>query len=133
MLCFRCLRGLSKPQTTQFLLKPATTIPRTPAAQRPFSLLSPHRPLLFASPSQPACPPAALAAPATSPLADVLPKVTTHPALAGIQVRNGPRDTYDPSHRVRKRRHGFLSRLRTRTGRATLRRRRAKGRTTMSH
>jgi large subunit ribosomal protein L34 len=34
---------------------------------------------------------------------------------------------------VRKRRHGFLSRIRTRKGRATLKRRRAKGRSTLSH
>lgn len=64
---------------------------------------------------------------------DLLPKISVHPALAGIQVRNGPRDTYDPSHRVRKRRHGFLSRLRTRNGRKLLKRRRAKGRTSLSH
>ena len=64
---------------------------------------------------------------------DLLPKISAHPALAGIQVRNGPRDTYDPSHRVRKRRHGFLARLRSRTGRKILKRRKAKGRSTLSH
>ncbi|KAI4223831.1 MAG: hypothetical protein L6R36_005111 [Xanthoria steineri] len=64
---------------------------------------------------------------------DLLPKISAHPALAGIQVRNGPRDTYDPSHRVRKRRHGFLSRVRTRKGRKILKKRKAKGRSTLSH
>ncbi len=64
---------------------------------------------------------------------DLLPKISTHPALAGIQVRNGPRNTYDPSHRVRKRRHGFLARKKSRTGRAILVRRRVKKRSTLSH
>ncbi|MDD2709339.1 MAG: 50S ribosomal protein L34 [Verrucomicrobiae bacterium] len=36
--------------------------------------------------------------------------------------------TYQPSKRVRKRRNGFLNRTRTKTGRATLNRRRQKGR-----
>ena len=64
---------------------------------------------------------------------DLLPKISTHPSLAGIQVRCGPRNTFSPSHFVRKRRHGFLSRVRTRKGKATLQRRKAKGRSTLSH
>jgi large subunit ribosomal protein L34 len=36
--------------------------------------------------------------------------------------------TYQPKVRRRKRRHGFRSRMRTRAGRATVRRRRQKGR-----
>jgi len=67
------------------------------------------------------------------PPLDLLPRISNHPSLATIQVRNGPRDTYNPSHRVRKRRHGFLSRVKTRKGTATLKRRRLKGRATLSH
>lgn len=67
------------------------------------------------------------------PPLDLLPRISNHPSLASVQVRNGPRDTYNPSHRVRKRRHGFLARVRTRKGTAILKRRRLKGRATLSH
>ncbi|KAI5867290.1 hypothetical protein GGS23DRAFT_169235 [Durotheca rogersii] len=69
---------------------------------------------------------------------DVVPKtaITAHPALAGAasQVRCGPRATLERSSRlVRKRRHGFLSRLRTRNGRKMLQRRKDKKRTMLSN
>jgi large subunit ribosomal protein L34 len=49
------------------------------------------------------------------------------------QIRGMKRNTYNPSHVVRKRRHGYLSRIKTRTGRMTLKRRRMKKRSTLSH
>ncbi|KAG0227505.1 hypothetical protein BGW42_007393 [Actinomortierella wolfii] len=40
---------------------------------------------------------------------------------------------YQPSQRVRKRRHGFLARLKSRGGRKVLQRRMEKGRKSLSH
>ncbi|KAL2867959.1 mitochondrial 54S ribosomal protein bL34m [Aspergillus lucknowensis] len=44
----------------------------------------------------------------------------------------GKRNTYNPSRRVQKRRHGFLARVRSRSGRKIIARRRARGRKTLS-
>ncbi|KAI0810589.1 hypothetical protein GGR55DRAFT_115334 [Xylaria sp. FL0064] len=67
---------------------------------------------------------------------DIVPKsaITAHPALAGPQqIRCGPRPTMARTSRlVRKRRHGFLSRIRTRNGQKTLQRRREKKRSVLS-
>lgn len=107
---------------------------------RTFIVLSSHRPRILSqslpipttSPPFP-LPPSSSSIDLIAPAPDLLPKISLHPALANIQVRNGPRDTFNPSHRVRKRRHGFLSRLRSRTGRMTLKRRKLKRRSTLSH
>ncbi|MBA2528973.1 MAG: 50S ribosomal protein L34 [Euzebyales bacterium] len=40
--------------------------------------------------------------------------------------------TFQPNTRRRKRKHGFTARMRTRAGRAIVKRRRAKGRTRLS-
>lgn len=72
-------------------------------------------------------------------IADVVPRtaVTSHPALAGAgsQIRCGPRRYMNmnrPSRLIRMRRHGFLSRIRTKTGRKMLQRRKTKGRKMLS-
>ncbi len=71
--------------------------------------------------------------PAGTETLDVIAKssISAHPALAGCasQIRCGPRPTMSGATRlVQKRRHGFLSRIRTREGRNMLKRKRAKGR-----
>ncbi|CAK7204077.1 hypothetical protein SEUCBS139899_006828 [Sporothrix eucalyptigena] len=61
--------------------------------------------------------------------------ISRHPALAGLasQIRCGPRPTMAGATRlVQKRRHGFLSRVRTKAGRKLLARRRLKGRKRLS-
>ncbi|KAF8422911.1 ribosomal protein L34-domain-containing protein [Tirmania nivea] len=100
---------------------------------RPLSILTPHRPttLLCVHAALPP-PPEHTVTPGPERL-DLLPRISASPALRFLQLRNGPRDTFDPSHFVRKRRFGFLARLRSRTGRAILKRRRAKGRKSLSH
>lgn len=74
-----------------------------------------------------------------SEVADVVPRtaITSHPALAGAgsQIRCGPRRYMNmnrPSRLIRMRRHGFLSRIRTKTGRKMLQRRKTKGRQQLS-
>ncbi|KAG9197298.1 hypothetical protein G6514_001896 [Epicoccum nigrum] len=123
-----CLRAVARPAT---LLKPSIT-----QQARNMSLLNARRPMLSASSM-----PSTLSVPGTAPSAvtcssetlDIMGKISASPAFAGVQIRCGPRDTYNPSHFVRKRRHGFLSRLRTKKGRKLLMRRLTKGRTNLSH
>ncbi|KAI0835368.1 hypothetical protein F5Y06DRAFT_139194 [Hypoxylon sp. FL0890] len=68
---------------------------------------------------------------------DLVPKtsVTSHPSLGfGAQVRFGPRPNMARTSRlVRKRRTGFLSRLRSHNGRKTLQRRKDKKRSMLSN
>lgn len=154
MLCLRCIRAA--------LVPPGTTIPavgfqarqlvlrqqqrrystlhakdihiHTTSADLRDLILTASRPLSLLT--QLSRRPAAPRRPAL-PISDDIPasslRPLSQPSLPLLQVRGAKRDTYNPSHRVRKRRHGFLARLRSRTGRKILRRRRAKGRNTMSH
>ncbi|KAJ0117175.1 caax prenyl protease 1 [Diaporthe amygdali] len=127
-------------------------VARQPTLTRSFSSLPALRPGLSAQPSLFARRPAAgLLAPsaftptttattdAVGATADVVPRaaITSHPALAGVgsQIRCGPRRYMNmnrPSRLIRMRRHGFLSRVRTRSGRKMLQRRKTKGRKMLS-
>ncbi|KAI6081219.1 hypothetical protein F4821DRAFT_33564 [Hypoxylon rubiginosum] len=73
----------------------------------------------------------------TGAVLDLVPKsaITSHPAIWGpAQIRCGPRPTMARTSRlVRKRRHGFLSRIRAHNGRKTLQRRKEKKRSILSN
>ncbi|EKD14148.1 mitochondrial 54S ribosomal protein bL34m [Drepanopeziza brunnea f. sp. 'multigermtubi'] len=148
MLCLRCPRGLAtvlKPasisQSTQNsaiqapLKRTLTSFhgPSRPSLLPPSIAFRPSPSALLSTPLAPASSSSTSTSPSGCAILDLLPKISAHPALGSIQIRCGPRDTFDPSHFVRKRRHGFLSRVKTRKGRALLKRRKAKGRTTLSH
>jgi large subunit ribosomal protein L34 len=67
--------------------------------------------------------------PAAVDLASKATEISAHPALAAMQIRCAPRNTMNVTSRlIRKRRHGFLSRIRTKKGRKLLLARRQKGR-----
>ncbi|KAL2266409.1 hypothetical protein VTJ83DRAFT_5761 [Remersonia thermophila] len=148
--------ALRRPAAQWLLPVRATTAPATPAAARSFSHLPTLRPSPFASSAAsifrspagttgthlfapvPSSSSSAAAAEASGSIADVVPKsaITTHPALSGVasQIRCGPRPTMSGATRlIQKRRHGFLSRLRTAKGRKILQRRRQKGRKRLGH
>ena len=101
------------------------------SSSRTFTSLTPLRPSL--SPLRPGIT-SFTPAPSSSPTAalDLVPKtaISQHPALFGAaQLRCGPRNTMNGhSRRIQKRRSGFLTRTRTRTGRKILLRRKLKGR-----
>ncbi|QYS94688.1 hypothetical protein H0G86_002014 [Trichoderma simmonsii] len=103
-------------------------------SQRTYTCLSPLRPTLTSTfrPNNSFTAPSPQAA-ATSPesAADLVPTgaVSSHPALQGLQLRFGPRNTMNGHTRlVQKRRHGWLKRTRSKTGRRILQRRKLKGR-----
>lgn len=112
-------------------LRPSTSTPATLFARRPAGLL----PGIFT----PGAPGGGEAVASAAAVADVVPMaaVTSNPALAGIacQARCGPRNYMNmnrPSRLIRQRRHGFLSRIRTKSGRKMLQRRKSKGRKMLS-
>ncbi|KAH8733886.1 hypothetical protein BGZ61DRAFT_167531 [Ilyonectria robusta] len=119
---FQSITRLARP----VISKPLSQSPRT------FTTLVPLRPSLTpltaairrtASPTS--------FTPSAAGAADVVPSsaISAHPAFGDMQIRCGPRNTMNGHTRlVQKRRHGFLYRMRSKTGRKILLRRRIKGR-----
>ncbi|WFD20192.1 hypothetical protein MCAP1_002436 [Malassezia caprae] len=74
--------------------------------------------------------------PASSILAmarqSLLARTLPVPSTVGVRYTTYGAE-YQPSQRKRKRKHGFLARLRSRTGKKILVRRRAKGKVFVSH
>lgn len=62
----------------------------------------------------------------------IMPRAPLKPTLGGVRFTTYGSE-YQPSQRKRKRKHGFLARLRSRNGKKILVRRRAKGRAYVSH
>ncbi|KAL4921288.1 ribosomal protein L34-domain-containing protein [Aspergillus aurantiobrunneus] len=135
MLCLQCrtIPSALRTATSSIIkqanssLSPLSSLSR--ASQfRPFSLatttISPTRPTLSAVPRQSQEPQSLLQI--TSAISQHSRSFSTTASLAG------KRNTFNPSRRVQKRRHGFLARLRTKSGRKIIARRRAKGRKTLS-
>ncbi|KAL4781191.1 ribosomal protein L34-domain-containing protein [Aspergillus varians] len=135
MLCLRCravpsaLRTATSAITKQAnpAVSPISSFSR--ASQfRPFSLatttLTPTRPTLSSLSPRSQQPQSLL--PIASAISQQSRSFSASASLAGR------RSTYNPSRRVQKRRHGFLSRLRTKNGRKIIARRRDKGRKCMS-
>ncbi|KAJ3528359.1 hypothetical protein NM208_g10233 [Fusarium decemcellulare] len=119
---FSSITRLARPVLT----KPLAQSPRT------FTTLVPLRPSL--TPSTGAIRRTVLPSsftPSTAASADLVPAsaISAHPALGDMQIRCGPRNTMNGHTRlIQKRRHGFLYRTRSRTGRKILWRRKVKGR-----
>ncbi|PGH07701.1 ribosomal protein L34 [Blastomyces parvus] len=87
-------------------------------------LRSPTTPTAFAQPTR-----ATTAGSPLLPLSILSFPIRPFSASAALGAK---RNTYNPSRRVQKRRHGFLARLKSTSGRKILARRRAKGRKYLS-
>lgn len=83
-------------------------------------------PIMRLSPTVPRVPPLI-----STGMPSLRPRATV-PTLGGVRFTTYGSE-YQPSQRKRKRKHGFLARLRSRTGRKILIRRRAKGKVFLSH
>ncbi|KAM4066462.1 ribosomal protein [Hirsutella rhossiliensis] len=120
---------LARPLLSKPLSSPSRTFstlsPLRPALS-PFRQRAGTSPFVLANTGFAPTPAAAAAAPS-----DIVPSsaVSSHPALSGLQLRFGPRNTMNGHTRlIQKRRHGFLHRMRSKTGRRILLRRKLKGR-----
>ncbi|KAL9942177.1 hypothetical protein D7B24_002933 [Verticillium nonalfalfae] len=124
--------------TRRLLAAPAVQASSSISA-RAFSSFTPIRPTLAARPTvftrpstlpfAPSASPATAAQTVDGVAADLVPRsaITAHPALS--QIRCGPRNTMNGNTRlIQKRRHGYVSRMKTKDGRKIVRRRRIKGR-----
>ncbi|KAF2710450.1 hypothetical protein K504DRAFT_262373 [Pleomassaria siparia CBS 279.74] len=142
MNAFRCLRLAARFTTAKTPLRPSIShqisSSQQPSVSRYLTLLAPRRPILPTTTFQPSSlAPSDLVASTTESGArlDLIPQssISAHPGFQSLQIRCGPRDTYNPSHIVRKRRHGFLARLKSKKGRKLIMRRIKKGRWNLSH
>ncbi|CZS89727.1 related to ribosomal protein L34, mitochondrial [Rhynchosporium agropyri] len=134
MLCLGCSRGLAAAINYSTLRQSVSKTIAQQSSKRTFtSLRGPSRPTLFQSSLPPGSAPILSTSPTTLTSSGILSNLCAPRAFSTTSVLGAPRDTFDPSHFVRKRRHGFLSRLKTRKGRAMLKRRLAKRRSTLSH
>ncbi|KKK20673.1 hypothetical protein P175DRAFT_0471638 [Aspergillus ochraceoroseus IBT 24754] len=134
MLCVRCraipsaLRTATS-LTTRQLIAPVSPLSSLPSQLRSFSLAT--RPSIHPQPH--------LQSSLSSIRSHIQSTLSASPSPAQ-QTRSfsassslaGKRTTYNPSRRVQKRRHGFLTRLRSKGGRKILLRRKAKGRKSLS-
>ncbi|KAF1815675.1 hypothetical protein P152DRAFT_511791 [Eremomyces bilateralis CBS 781.70] len=145
MICTRCFPAARAILPTRPVLnlssRPALLSRPNPSQSRTLTVLTARRPLFPSSPSTSTSISTSLS-PSPTPFTPLFTSSSTflgtapstHPSLATQQLRHAPRNTMQRwTHFVRKRRHGFLSRLRTKNGRKTLARRRTKGRSTLSH
>ncbi|KAL4944900.1 hypothetical protein BDV06DRAFT_186085 [Aspergillus oleicola] len=134
MLCLRCravpsvLRTATSSGLSRQLSTAASLMRATQLQSRPFSFASskitstPARPTLQTQPQR------------SSPLLSAISQLQTSQtrSFSASAALGAPRNTYNPSRRVQKRRHGFLARLRSKGGQKILKRRRAKGRKFLS-
>ncbi|KAK4043479.1 ribosomal protein L34-like protein [Parachaetomium inaequale] len=142
------LQAALRRPTAMLIQRCAAPATAKPAAARTFSHLPTLRPTLasttastiFRPPNpQATATTAMLARTPTGEVLDVLATsaaVTAHPALAGCasQIRCGPRPTMSGATRlIQKRRHGFVSRMKSAAGRKLIMRRRVKGRKKLGH
>ncbi|WYZ38558.1 hypothetical protein EsH8_III_000472 [Colletotrichum jinshuiense] len=124
------ITGLARGFLSRPTIQPARLVAQT-LSQRTFSSLPSLRPSITPLTSAFRRPTATPFTPSTVDAADVVPQsaITQHPAMSAMQLRCGPRNTMNRNTRlIQKRRHGFLSRMKSKDGRKIVARRRAKGR-----